>query len=63
MNKKRNFLKKGQYKPAKIDPNDPEVIKLMEQTKREQEKNDKLRKIDPKMGDLFVNSSTNCGLY
>jgi len=54
MKKKRNFFKKGQYKPAKIDPDDPYVKELMAETKRAQEENERLKRIDPKIGDLFV---------
>ena len=41
-------------KKKKLDPNDPEVIRLLKLTKKQQEKNNKLKKIDPKIGDLFV---------
>lgn len=55
---KRNFFKKGQYKPAVIDPNDPEVKELLDQSKKTQEKYKKLRKNDPNIGDLFINCPT-----
>jgi hypothetical protein len=52
---KRNFFKKGKYKPSVIDVNDPDVKKLLKKTKELQEKNEKLKKIDPSIGDLIIN--------
>lgn len=42
------------FKTVKIDPNDPEVKKLIEETKKEIEKTRNLQKIDPNIGNLFV---------
>jgi len=41
-------------KPVKLDPNDPEIIRLIEETKRQQEEIKKLQRIDPDLGNLFV---------
>jgi hypothetical protein len=41
-------------KPVKLDPNDPEIIRLIEETKRQQEEIRKLQRIDPDLGNLFI---------
>lgn len=51
---KKKIFKDGSLKPVKIDPNDPLVKELIEETKREQEKTRKLQRIDPEIGKLFV---------
>ena len=56
---KRNFFKKGQYKPTKIDENDPEFKEMLKRTKELQEKNERLKKIDPSIGDLIINKNLN----
>jgi hypothetical protein len=38
-----------------LDPNDPEVIRLLKLTKEQQEKNLELKKIDEKTLNLIVN--------
>lgn len=52
--KKKRFFKPGKFKAVKIDPNDPKVKALIEQTKKEQEKIRNLQKIDPDLGRLVV---------
>ena len=57
MKKKKRFFTDGQLKELKsekIDPDDEYFKELMARTKAAQEKNEQLKKIDPKMGDLFV---------
>lgn len=57
MKKKKRFFTDAQLKElksVKIDPDDEYFKELMAQLKRAQEKNEQLKKIDPKLGDLFV---------
>ena len=63
MSKKNKELKKlfkdGSIKfVGKIDPNDPLVQKLLEQTRKEQEKIQELQRIDPEIGNIFVGENS-----
>ena len=53
--KLNKLFKNGTIKfSGKIDPNDPFVKQLLEQTRIEQEKTRELQRIDPEIGNLFV---------
>lgn len=55
----KKLFKEGSIKfCGKIDPNDPLIKKLLEETRREQEKTQELQRIDPEIGNLFVGDST-----
>lgn len=56
--KLKKLFKNGSIKfSGKIDPNDPFVKELLEQTRKEQEKIKELQRIDPEIGNLFVGNS------
>lgn len=52
--KKKRFFKPGKFKAIKIDPNDPKVEALIEETLKAQEETRKLQRIDPDIGSLIV---------
>jgi 5-methylcytosine-specific restriction endonuclease McrA len=56
--KKKRFFKPGKFKAVKLDPNDPKVETMIEQTLKAQEETRKRQRIDPDLGHLIVGGPT-----